>query len=379
MKKTTMTIFLICMLSLPFLSSSFAGKGGKGNGKGGGGQSQPGPGATIAALPLEDLSDAELYYLTLMREEEKLARDVYRTLFEQWGLAIFNNIAWSEQRHMDAVGALIDKYDELYDALEDPVVDDPVGAFSDPLGAGLAGLYEALVDQGGESMIDALLVGAAIEDLDIGDLIDALNVVDNEDIQIVFENLLQGSANHYAAFTRLLEAAGGSYEPVNFNELELEAILSTLTEKGRGGHGSKANTRRGRQARGSGAGYTAGELVEWSGAVSSVNMAQGGRYPSFALENGAITIIAGPYRNWIEAEFNLAEGDLVSVLAFPPQLLPEVWVAVPITKVDPEGNAVSDPLILRQEQGARGNGNKGSAQGPGNGSGTGDGECQFEN
>ncbi len=375
MKKTTMTIFLICMLSLPFVSSSFAGKGGKGNGNGGGSQGQPGPGATIAALPLEDLSAEEVSFLMLMREEEKLARDVYLTLFEQWDLAIFNNIAWSEQRHMDAVGYLIDKYDEL----KDPVADDTIGVFSDE---GLATLYEDLVDQGGFSEIDALWVGVAIEDLDIGDLIDALNVAElNEDIRIVFENLLLGSVNHYAAFTRLLEAAGEtSLAPHHFVVAELEATLSTLQEKGRGGQGSKAkNTLRGRQARGSQAVYNAGELEEITGLVSSVDVGECDRYPSFTLEDGAITIIAGPYRNWIENEFSLAEGEYVSVLAFPSQLLPDVWVAVSITKVDAGGNTLSDPLILRQEQGARGNGNRGSAQGPGNGSGTGDGECQFDN
>ena len=56
--------------------------------------------------------------MAVIREEEKLARDVYITLGEQWGLPIFASIAESEQRHMDAFGRLIDKY-----GLEDPVTD----------------------------------------------------------------------------------------------------------------------------------------------------------------------------------------------------------------------------------------------------------------
>ncbi|HUV12884.1 MAG TPA: DUF2202 domain-containing protein [Acidobacteriota bacterium] len=243
MKKTTMTIFLICMLSLPFVASSFAQKGGKGNGKGGGNQGQTGTCEMVAALPLEELSVAEEHSITLMREEEKLARDVYLTLSEDWDLNIFANIARSEQRHMDAVGTLIAKY-----GLSDPVVDDTVGAFTD---AELDGLYDYLVVEGRKSVVDALLVGAAIEDLDIGDLMEALEVVDNADIQMVFENLLQGSANHYAAFTRLLAGWGESYEPEYFDVEELEAILSTLPEKGRRGKGSNSMSRRGGQGRGS--------------------------------------------------------------------------------------------------------------------------------
>ena len=38
-----------------------------------------------------------------MREEEKLARDVYSELATAWDLGVFWNIAESEQQHMDAV------------------------------------------------------------------------------------------------------------------------------------------------------------------------------------------------------------------------------------------------------------------------------------
>ena len=44
-----------------------------------------------------------------MREEEKLARDVYVALGDRWGLRVFENIARAEQRHMDAVVAQLDR------------------------------------------------------------------------------------------------------------------------------------------------------------------------------------------------------------------------------------------------------------------------------
>jgi hypothetical protein len=198
----------------------------------------------IAAMPTAPLSPVEVEYLLLMREEEKLARDVYLTLGETWGLRVFENIAASEQRHMDAVLALINRYDEV----DDPVIDDTVGAFNNQT---LAGLYSTLVDIGDDSIVDALLVGAEIEELDIFDLVEALEATDNADIQFVFENLLQGSANHYAAFARLLEAYESTYELKYFTAEEFEAVLSVLPTKGRGGKGPNSLSRGGRQGRGS--------------------------------------------------------------------------------------------------------------------------------
>ena len=60
-----------------------------------------------------------------MREEEKLARDVYLYMYNEWGLRIFNNIAVSEQRHFEAVGTLLDRY-----SVEDPAVETGLGEFN---------------------------------------------------------------------------------------------------------------------------------------------------------------------------------------------------------------------------------------------------------
>lgn len=49
------------------------------------------------------ISEQEKNGLIQMREEEKLARDVYKTLWEKWGNQIFSNIAQSEQTHTDAI------------------------------------------------------------------------------------------------------------------------------------------------------------------------------------------------------------------------------------------------------------------------------------
>lgn len=61
-----------------------------------------GDAAILPALSAEEI--AGLYY---MREEEKLAHDVYLNLYDRWGAQVFANIAESETAHTEAVRQLI--------------------------------------------------------------------------------------------------------------------------------------------------------------------------------------------------------------------------------------------------------------------------------
>jgi len=152
----------------------------------------------LSALPMEDLSDNEITGLKFMREEEKLARDTYITMFEIWDSGIFYNISSSEQTHTDAVLELLDRY-----SIADPVGDNVIGVFTDVT---LQDLYDTLIAQGSASLIDALLVGAAIEEIDIIDIqVQIDNYVDNQDIALVYDSLLKGSRNHLRSFTSNLE------------------------------------------------------------------------------------------------------------------------------------------------------------------------------
>ena len=146
-------------------------------------------------------TDAEVISLWYMRQEEKLARDVYITLYEEWEAPVFANISESEQRHMDAIKRLIDLYN-----LEDPVAGLPVGEFTDPV---FNDLYDELTDLGAQSIIDAFGVGVSIEEMDIADLNEELEQVTTRNVKRVFENLLAGSENHLAAFLYNLE----NYDP----------------------------------------------------------------------------------------------------------------------------------------------------------------------
>jgi hypothetical protein len=143
--------------------------------------------------------------LQFMREEEKMARDVYLALAEAWDARVFAAIARSEQRHMDAVARLLDAY-----GVDDPASATGPGEFVD---ADLQALYDELVERGRESLEEALEVGALIEEVDIADLIDALGDTDEEMVERVFGRLLAGSENHLRAFVRNLEAIGVDYSP----------------------------------------------------------------------------------------------------------------------------------------------------------------------
>ncbi len=179
----------------------------------------------VNTLPVEALSDTELAALAFMREEEKLAQDVYLDMYDFLGTPIFVNIADSEQTHTDAVLRLIEKY-----SLADPAEGRTRGEFLD---ATLQGLYDSLTAQGSASLVDALLVGATIEDLDIFDLHRQLDVVDNQDITVVFEALQKGSRNHLRAFYSRLTDMNIVYTPVYISQQEYDEIVNSPTEGGR--------------------------------------------------------------------------------------------------------------------------------------------------
>lgn len=161
---------------------------------------------SILSIPYENISPSEQNSLSYMREEEKLARDVYITLFNKYGIKAFNNISKSEQTHTDAIKYIIQKY-----SLDDPIKNDVIGVF---INQDLQNLYNKLIAQGYQSDIEALKVGALIEEVDIIDLVKGINEeVDNQDIKLVYNNLKMGSENHLRAFVKNLSTRGIVYTP----------------------------------------------------------------------------------------------------------------------------------------------------------------------
>jgi hypothetical protein len=174
-------------------------------------------------LPLSDEEEADLLF---MREEEKLARDVYLTFYDEFGLATFSNIASSEQMHMNALLKLLKKY-----GLPDPAAGNDIGEFTDP---DLQTLYATLIGAGMAGPQQALMVGGTIEEKDMVDIQDAIERSDHADIDLVYESLLCGSRNHLRAFAQAILAQFGVTYTLQWPEsdaAQIDAILTSPTEK----------------------------------------------------------------------------------------------------------------------------------------------------
>lgn len=150
----------------------------------------------IDSIPAADLTTLQKEDLLYMVEEEKLARDVYEYLYAEWGVDTFSNIASSEQRHMNTVLLLLEKYQ-----LEIPLTLESRGVFEN---SELQTLYDQFIAKGALSLTDALEVGVTIEEVDLADLNELLETDLPKDIELVYEHLLNGSYNHLEAFNSYL-------------------------------------------------------------------------------------------------------------------------------------------------------------------------------
>jgi len=190
---------LLCFVTAVAILATTPAWAGKGNGSG-----------------VTSLSETEAEMLTYMREEEKLARDVYLLMFENWSAAIFTTIAGSEQQHMDTMKKMLDKY-----SLTDPALPEN-GLFTN---TDLQAKYDELVATGALSFIDGLYVGATIEEVDMVDIQYAIDITSHVDVVNAYQNLLEGSKNHLRAYVGALEAQGFVYTPQFISQELFDAIM----------------------------------------------------------------------------------------------------------------------------------------------------------
>lgn len=168
------------------------------------------------------LTNSEVELLTYMREEEKLARDVYTHLYDKYNYFVFNNIAQSEQRHMDILLTLLNNNN-----IPDPASSE-YGKFNNK---DLQKLYNQLIAQGDQSLTEALKVGATIEDVDIKDLMAYKAETQNPVILDALESLTCGSRNHMRAFTSQLNASNVSYAPQFIDDEVYTTIVNGTHER----------------------------------------------------------------------------------------------------------------------------------------------------
>ena len=184
----------------------------------------------------------EQTHLEFMCQEEKLARDVYITLGTYYPESVvFGNIDNSEQRHMDSATDMLLKY-----GYPNPSTNDNVGVFtSDDYGWYFTEKYNELTTSGVNSELDAMYVGALIEELDMRDINYCPRVIvetdngindasecgkvytDKEDIIRLYDNLLEGSENHLKSYVDNIEKVigVGNYEAQVLTQEQVDQIL----------------------------------------------------------------------------------------------------------------------------------------------------------
>ncbi|MCW8893494.1 MAG: DUF2202 domain-containing protein [Deltaproteobacteria bacterium] len=207
--------------------------------------------AIFLCLPINDsiaakktvptLDKGETLHLVFMREEEKLARDVYLTLGEFYPeIQQFQSIDGSEQRHFDTMKEKLEQY-----AIEDPNTDTSIGAFTGKeFGWYFTEKFNVLVERGQTNELEALYVGAFIEEIDMHDIVHCpkvivetengigedecgLNYTDEGPLQRSYENLLEGSTDHLHAFVRAIEQkiGAGNYSAQVLPQEEIDLLL----------------------------------------------------------------------------------------------------------------------------------------------------------
>jgi hypothetical protein len=347
-------------------ASNGNGNGGNGGGNGNGGNgSGTGTGTSVLDIPASDLNEEEAASLLFMREEEKLARDVYNAFYTTWGQQTFSNIASSEQKHMDEIKVLLDRY-----GLTDPALG--AGQFTNPE---LQALYTQLVAQGNLSLADALKVGAAIEEIDIRDLQTQMSQTDNADIQQAYTNLMNGSYSHLKAFTgTLLNQTGETYAPQYLTAEQYQTIISSAGNgQGEGqGQGNGGQGQGGQGQGGQGQGMAASGTTQANIAAATTIHGTVVSYDQFGLsltldDGSAFYVQLGNQRYNQSLGFAPVAGEGVTIYGFPGDQ--GAYSAITVT-MDSTGQV----FAFRDETGrplwAGGNGNGKGGGGNGNGGGT---------
>jgi len=176
------------------------------------GQTGSTPGAVGMAAPTASDVDG----MRLIREEEKLSRDLYQSFYNNTSAAIFEDTARSEQSHMDAALMLLNKY-----GLQDPSKAEK-GRF---VNVSLQQTYDRLMVLGLRSENESLSAAAEYEEISIVDLEKQIKATDKQDVKTVYEGLLAGSQKHLRSYVRALQERGIQYSPLHLDPADYERLI----------------------------------------------------------------------------------------------------------------------------------------------------------
>ena len=167
------------------------------------------------------ITAAEAEGVQYIYQVEKLARDVYKYLYEKWQTPVLDIISGSEQSHMDIMKVIINEY-----KLDDPAEGKGYGEFSN---SDLQLLYGSLLESGSASEAKALSTAASIEEFDIVDIEKKVSNSDKGDIIAAYGKLTEGSENHLRIFVAKLTEKGLTYQPQYLSQQDYDQIIKAVT------------------------------------------------------------------------------------------------------------------------------------------------------
>ncbi len=197
-------------------------------------------------MPKEDLSLAEKTWMTKIALEEKMAYDFYYMMFNKWNEPAFMRIMNAELRHKTLMVRMLEKY-----GLSNPIDDSKIGQYTDN---GLQRTYNSLLSKGNQSLKDAMIAAAGLEEQDYMDLQQALDTTDNADLRLAFRQMKRGSANHLRAMVfQLKNLYDYDYEPQHLDKSTFDSLMQEHR-----GRGQRPGMRGHGRHRGPGRGYRQG-------------------------------------------------------------------------------------------------------------------------
>ncbi len=171
-----------------------------------------------------ELSAGQKAHLIQLYEEEKLASDIYTEFYAEHNYKPFSHHSEAEAKHMGFVADILIKYELI-------VPDNVAGVFNN---AEYQKAYNEWLPKGLADGKDALYIAAYIEEMDILDLVNAIeNIAEADDIKAMYEELLRGSENHLRAYYKFIGMELGiTYQPQIMDQATFDAIIA-----GGSGHG----------------------------------------------------------------------------------------------------------------------------------------------
>jgi hypothetical protein len=157
--------------------------------------------------------------LVFLMEEEKMARDVYSNLGVLRNYQDFKDISEEEEQHLQLI---IDMAKQNEILLPEIVELDFKGKFQN---VRLQNLYDELIKKAKTSLVDALEVGAWIEERDIADLELAMQNTVDENFDELYSKLKRDSENHLRTFDKALRKKGVKYAPQILPERQFLDII----------------------------------------------------------------------------------------------------------------------------------------------------------